>query len=94
MDKIYSFSFESRTWTTKQCRKLLPPWTFGHAIRRKRSIFAFGSTQGEFGLLEVPSLLLTLSKTLAGQNLAVSDARHCAGQLRNPEGTCKPGLSG
>ncbi len=62
MDKVYSFSFESRAWTIKQCRKVLPPWTFGHAIRRKRSIFAFGSTQGEFGLLEVPSLALIPSE--------------------------------
>ena len=67
MDKIYAFSFESRAWTTKQCRKLLPPWTFGHAIRRKRSIFAFGSTQGEFGLLEVPPLPLTPFKPWQGR---------------------------
>ncbi len=53
MDKLHSFTFESRTWCTKQCRKVLEPWTFGHAVRRKRSVFAFGSTQGEFGSLEV-----------------------------------------
>ena len=53
MDKLYSFSFESRTWTTKQCRTLLPPWTFGRAVRQQSRLFAFGSTQGEFGSLEV-----------------------------------------
>lgn len=53
MDRLYSFTFDSRTWSTKQCRKMLEPWTFGHAVRRKRSLFAFGSAQGEFGSLEV-----------------------------------------
>ena len=53
MDRLYSFTFDSRTWSTKQCRNMLEPWTFGHAVRRKRSLFAFGSAQGEFGSLEV-----------------------------------------
>ena len=53
MERLYSFSFESRTWTSRQCRKLLEPWAFGHAARRKRSLFAYGSAQGESGALEV-----------------------------------------
>ena len=53
MDKLYSFNFESRTWTMRHCKRLLPSWTFGHAVRRKRSIFAYGSVQGDFGTLEV-----------------------------------------
>ena len=53
MDKLYSFNFESRTWSMRHCKRLLPSWTFGHAVRRKRSIFAYGSVQGDFGTLEV-----------------------------------------
>lgn len=56
MDKLYCFNFESRTWSTRHCKKLLPSWTFGHAVRRKRTIFAYGSVQGDFGHLEVWAL--------------------------------------
>ncbi|CAK0782930.1 hypothetical protein CVIRNUC_006125 [Coccomyxa viridis] len=56
MDKLYSFNFESRTWSMRHCKRLLPSWTFGHAVRRKRSIFAYGSVQGDFGTLEVRQL--------------------------------------
>ena len=56
MDKLYCFSFESRTWSMRHCKRLLPSWTFGHAVRRKRSIFAYGSVQGDFGHLEVQAL--------------------------------------
>ena len=75
MDKLFSFSFESRTWTTKLCRKVLPSWTFGHAVRRKRSIFAFGSTQGEFGSIEVrpqSSHLPRHAPTIAMQHRALA----------------------
>ena len=53
MDKLYCFNFDSRTWSMRHCKRLLPSWTFGHAVRRKRSIFAYGSVQGDFGHLEV-----------------------------------------
>ena len=53
MDRMFFFDFDSRTWSCRMCACLLPAWTFGHATKRGRSIFAFGSAQGETGTLEV-----------------------------------------
>ena len=53
MDRVFFFEFESRAWSCRMCAELLPPWTFGHATKRGRSIFAFGSSQGDTGTLEV-----------------------------------------
>ena len=64
MDKLYSFNFDSRTWSMRHCKRLLPSWTFGHAVRRKRSIFAYGSVQGDFGTLEVHYLFEHLDRRL------------------------------
>ena len=73
MDKVFFFSFESRTWSVKQCRKVLPPWTYGRAVRRKRSVFAFGSMEGEFGDLEVCPL------HPVSADLAAALLNHCEG---------------
>ena len=56
MDRVYFFDFDSRAWSCRMCTELLPPWTFGHATKRGRSIYAFGSPQGETGTLEVRRL--------------------------------------
>jgi hypothetical protein len=55
MDRVFFFDFDSRAWSCRMCAGLLPPWTFGHATKRGRSVFAFGSAQGEAGTLEVGS---------------------------------------
>lgn len=56
MDKAFFFDFESRTWSSRACKDVLPSWSFGHATKRGRSIFAVGSPRGEIGTLEVPLL--------------------------------------
>lgn len=53
MDKVFFFEFESRTWSARPCKDVLPSWSFGHATKRGRSIFALGSPRGETGTLEV-----------------------------------------
>ncbi len=60
MDKVFFFEFESRQWTSRSCKDVLPQWLFGHATKRGRSVFAVGSPRGETGTLEVPTLLLSL----------------------------------
>ena len=56
MDKAFFFDFESRTWSSRACKDVLPSWSFGHATKRGRSIFAIGSPRGETSTLEVPLL--------------------------------------
>jgi hypothetical protein len=56
MDRVFFFDFESRTWSSRMCKDVLPSWVFGHATKRGRSIFAFGSPRGESGTLEVRGL--------------------------------------
>ncbi len=52
-DRVFFFDFESRQWSQRMCKDVLPGWLFSHATKRGRSIFAFGSSRGENGLLEV-----------------------------------------
>ncbi len=56
MDKVFFFEFESRQWSSRTCKDVLPQWSFGHATKRGRSVFTVGSPRGETGTLEVPTL--------------------------------------
>ncbi|CAL8470672.1 g10214 [Coccomyxa elongata] len=56
MDKVFFFEFESRQWSSRTCKDVLPQWSFGHATKRGRSVFAVGSPRGETGTLEVREL--------------------------------------
>lgn len=61
MDRVFLFDFDSRTWSCRMCKNVQPQWTFGHAVKRGRSIFAFGSPAGDAGTLEVRALLPMMS---------------------------------
>ena len=53
MDRVFFFDFDSRAWSSRPTRDNLPGWTFAHATKRGRCVFALGSVQGEMGTLEV-----------------------------------------
>ena len=43
MKSIWFFDFETRRWTCKQTTGGRDNWTFGHAIRRSRYMYAYGT---------------------------------------------------
>ena len=43
MKTIWFFDFEARRWTSKQTTGGRDNWTFGHAIRRSRYMYAYGT---------------------------------------------------
>lgn len=77
MDRVFFFDFESRTWSQRMCKDVLPTWLFGHATKRGRSIFAFGSSRGESGTLEVKHPHTSIAP---GQDLAVEYYTGCTSQ--------------
>lgn len=63
MDRVFFFDFDSRTWSSRATKDNLPGWTFAHATKRGRCVFALGSVQGETGTLEVGPRVWDWTKT-------------------------------
>lgn len=67
MDALYIFSFESQTWQKRACHGGHESWTFGHAARRGKFLYAFGTRRvadGTDSPIEV-SVLCVLSRAPA-----------------------------
>ena len=68
MQRIWFFDFESRQWSSRLTSGGRNDWTFGHAIRRSKYMYAYGTHHGtqteesvaEVGLLSACSMLHTL----------------------------------
>lgn len=43
MHRIWFFDFESRMWSTRLTTGGRNDWTFGHAVRRSRYMYAYGT---------------------------------------------------
>lgn len=43
MHRIWFFDFESRMWSTRLTTGGRNDWTFGHAVRRGRYMYAYGT---------------------------------------------------
>ena len=58
MEKIWFFDFETRMWTHKACTGGHSSWSFGHAHKRGKLLYAYGTPvpSTEEGLLEVSLL--------------------------------------
>ena len=55
MEKIWFFDFETRMWTHTTCSGGHSSWSFGHAHKRGKLLYAYGTPvpSTEEGLLEV-----------------------------------------
>lgn len=45
MERIWFFDFETRTWSSRITSGGREKWTFGHAIKRGRYMYAYGTHQ-------------------------------------------------
>ena len=71
MDALHVFDFEHRTWSKRACNGGHETWTFGHAVKRGRSLFALGTlalSEAETAV-EVWSLLRMTVRLKLGRNL-------------------------
>jgi len=46
MQRIWFFDFESRQWSSRLTSGGRNDWTFGHAIRRSKYMYAYGTHHG------------------------------------------------
>ena len=68
MEKVYFFDFETRVWSHKLCTGGHSTWSFGHAHKRGKFLYAYGTPvpSTEEGNLEVRCTLRQLAPLLKG----------------------------
>ena len=80
MKEIWFFEFDTRQWSTKKTSGGKDNWTFGHAIRRSRYMYAYGTrhavhTEESMAEVSMPTQVL-LSHLLATLRRACSACCH------------------